>query len=207
MTLQQRADAFAAAFPKIPAAWPRIVHEGGKPVMYATWVLGADYRTRSTFYGAYPHGYLPRVSALFPDIVGSFRWNTLHVFAGSLPESPDYVRADLVQPAEIQSNVYDLPAVYEAAGGVGVTRPRLVLADPPYSAADAVHYGTPMVNRGKATRALAQVVDPGGFLVWLDTVWPMHRKAEWRTVGRILLQRSTNHRARIVSIFERVATC
>lgn len=61
-----------------------------------------------------------------------------------------------------------------------------------------------MVNRGKATRALAQVVDPGGFLVWLDTVWPMHRKAEWRTVGRILLQRSTNHRARIVSIFERV---
>lgn len=54
MTLQQRADAFAAAFPKYPAAWPRLVEEGGKPVMYATWVLGADYRTRSTFYGAYP---------------------------------------------------------------------------------------------------------------------------------------------------------
>lgn len=42
MTLQQRADAFAAAFPKYPAAWPRLVEEGGKPVMYATWVLGAD---------------------------------------------------------------------------------------------------------------------------------------------------------------------
>ena len=28
---------------------------------------------------------------------------------------------------------------------------------------------------------------------------------KWRTVGRILLQRSTNHRARTVSIFERVA--
>jgi hypothetical protein len=41
--------------------------------------------------------------------------------------------------------------------------------------------------------------------VWLDQVWPMHRKDEWRTVGRILLQRSTNHRVRLVSIFERAA--
>jgi len=59
--------------------------------------------------------------------------------------------------------------------------------------------------------AWPRLVEEGGkpvlHLVWLDTVWPMHRKAEWRTVGRILLQRSTNHRARIVSIFERVATC
>lgn len=198
MTLEQRAAAYAATFPKHPAAWPRLVEEGGKPVLYATWVIGADYRNKSRFYGAYPAGYLPRVMALFPDLQRPERpGDVLHIFAGSLAPSPDYVRVDLVQPAEIAASVYDLPTVL-------TFRPRLVIADPPYSAADAVHYGTPMVNRGKATRALAQVVDPGGFLVWLDTVWPMHRKAEWRTVGRILLQRSTNHRARIVSIFERV---
>jgi hypothetical protein len=51
--------------------------------------------------------------------------------------------------------------------------------------------------------AIAQVIQPGLHLVWLDTVWPMHRKAEWRTVGRITLLRSTNHRLREVSIFER----
>jgi hypothetical protein len=36
-------------------------------------------------------------------------------------------------------------------------------------------------------------------------VWPMHRKDEWRTVGRIMLVRSTNHRVRCVTIFERVS--
>jgi hypothetical protein len=70
----------------------------------------------------------------------------------------------------------------------------LVIADPPNSDADAEKYGVVMVDRGRVTRALATVVRPGGFLCWLDCVWPMHRKAEWLTVGRILLQRSTNHR-------------
>src|SRR4051812_8562697 len=67
MTITERADAFARAFPKWPAAWPRIVREKNHDCLYATWVMGNDYRTRSGLYGAYPHGYLPRVLALFPD--------------------------------------------------------------------------------------------------------------------------------------------
>ncbi len=201
MTLQQRADAYAAAFPKFPAAWPRVVQERRHDVLYATWVMGNDYRTRSTYYGAYPHGYLPRVMALFPDVPAfdesRAKLNHLHVFSGSLPEG-EYVRCDTTQSAEVQESVYDLDPARDG-------RYPLVLADPPYSAADAAKYGTPMVNRGKALRALARVTEPGGHLVWLDVCWPMHRKDQWTTVGRILLQRSTNHRARIVSIFERVA--
>jgi len=195
MTLQDRAEAFAAVFPKFPAAWPRLVLEQGKPVLYAIWVMGNDYRTRSTFYGAYPHGYLPRVMALFPDARPT---RTLHMFSGSLPAGP-YIRCDVRQDADMRCSVYDI-----AERHPGLTFD-LVLADPPYSAADAERYETPMVNRGKAMRALARVTEPGGHLVWLDCVWPMHRKAEWRTCGRILLQRSTNHRVRLVSIFERVA--
>ncbi len=194
MTLQQRADAFAAAFPKYPAAWPQVVLEKGQPVLYATWCLGADYRTRSTFYGAYPNGFLQRVRALFPDVTDH---NLLHVFSGSMPAG-EYARCDAVQDAEYRCSVYDLPG--QMPRGVGWS---LALADPPYSAADAERYGFPMVNRGKATRALAQVVRVGGHLVWLDCVWPQHRKAEWRTVGRIQVIRSTNHRVRLVSIFER----
>ncbi len=197
MTLQQRAAAYAAAFPKFPAAWPRVVQERKHDVLYATWVLGNDYRTRSTYYGAYPHGYLPRVEALFPDLVAGEA--VLHVFSGSMPASSRYLRLDA--NAELQPDV--VGSVYDAARLFG-QQFQLVLADPPYSAADAEKYGTPMVNRGKALRSLAQVTQAGGFLVWLDVCWPMHRKDQWTTVGRILLQRSTNHRARVVSIFERV---
>jgi 16S rRNA G966 N2-methylase RsmD len=135
------------------------------------------------------------VQALFPDVTDPA--DVLHVFSGSLPAGP-YVRCDSLQDAELRCSVYDLAATTPA-------KFRLVLADPPYSAADAVKYGTPMVDRRRAMAALAGVVEPGGFVVWLDQVWPMHSKREWVTVGRILLQRSTNHRVRVVSIFERVA--
>ena len=62
-----------------------------------------------------------------------------------------------------------------------------------------------MIVRGKVTRALAEVVRPGGHLAWLDVCWPMHNKTQWVTVGRIFIQRSTNHRVRVLSIFEMVA--
>jgi len=81
----------------------------------------------------------------------------------------------------------------------------LILADPPYSPEDAEKYGVRMPNRREVTRALAQVCRPGGILVWLDVVWPQHRKEEWRTWGQIGLVRSTNHRVRLVSFFERTA--
>lgn len=165
-------------------------------------MIGNDYRNKTGFYGSYPPGYLNRVMALFPDVEAfnsrEGRITTLHVFSGSLPEGP-YCRCDLRQPAEIQASVYDLDPARHG-------RYDLILADPPYSAADAEKYGTAMVDRRRALATLAQVTRVGGHLVWLDCVWPMHRKAEWRTVGRICLIRSTNHRVRLISIFERRAT-
>lgn len=98
MTLSDRVASFARAFLRWPAAWPSVVQEQGRDVLYATWVLGNDYRTRSTLYGAYPHGYLPRVMALFPDARPG---NILHVFSGSLPASPDYVRCDSHRDADL----------------------------------------------------------------------------------------------------------
>ena len=80
----------------------------------------------------------------------------------------------------------------------------LILADPPYSAADAEKYDVPMVNRGKVMRALRKVAKTGANLVWLDTCWPQHRKTEWKTWGTIGLVRSTMHRVRLVSMFRAV---
>lgn len=206
MTLQQRIDAYAAAFPSRPPL--QLVTEGaGKgqhEVIYGRWMIGQDYRNKTRYYGAYPSGYLDRVMALFPDC--GHEWNKpLHVFSGSLPKSDAYATYD-VNPAlksDFCGSVYEI-AHWMTLGPLKLEW-SLILADPPYSKDDAKKYGTPMVNRGRALHALAQVTRVGGHLVWLDTVWPMHRKAEWRTVGRIALTRSTNHRLRDVTIFERVA--
>jgi hypothetical protein len=194
VTLTERAAAYARAFPNWPASWPRVGQEQGRDVLYAIWLIGNDYRNKTTFYGAYPKSYLPRVMALFPDAAAE---HTLHVFSGSLPAGP-YLRCDVKEDAEYPCSVYDLPQRVLPLFD-------LVLADPPYSAVDAQRYGTPMVNRGKALRALAAITRPGGHCVWLDCTWPMHSKEQWLTVGRIPIIRSTNHRVRLCTIFERMA--
>lgn len=197
MTLRDRAAAYAAAFAGRPPL--QVVREKARDVLYGVWMGGQNYRSRSSFYGSYPPGYLDRVMALFPDVPPTPE-TVLHVFSGSLPPGP-YARVDSHQPAEYACNVYDLPT--QAAG----QQWRLAIADPPYSAADAQRYGTPPLDRGRALRALASVVAPGGHLVWLDCVWPMHLTQQWITVGRITFVRSTNHRVRLVSIFERRVEC
>lgn len=194
VTLVERAASYALAFPNgSDAAIPRVTQEKARPILYATWVIGNDYRNQTRYYGAYPASYLARVMAMFPDMTGP---EILHAFSGSLPPG-DYARCDSHQPAEFRCSVYDLPAT------AGSRRFRLVLADPPYTASDAEKYGTPPVDRRRATAALAAVTSGGGYLAWLDTCWPMYSKRDWLTVGRIAVVRSTNHRIRMLTLFER----
>lgn len=218
MTVQQRIDAFKAAFPDHPAAWPWRVTEAGRDVLYAVWVTGADYRTRSDFYGAYPHRFLPYLLALFPDVRMA---DMLHAFAGKLKPGP-YTRLDssAANQPDVVGNVYDAPHL------LSLRQFQLAIADPPYSVADAAKYealcgdpafnlqgaatlgpdyATPGINQLRATSALARVLEPGGHLAWLDTSWPIHTKRALVTVGRIYLQRSTMHRTRVCSLFQRVA--
>ena len=205
MTLQERVDNYAryygknGLFAKWPASVPWVGREQAHDVIYGIWLIGNDYRNPSRFYGAYPKGYLHRVMALFPDVrdlVDKGEKPILHAFSGSIPADPHYDRCDMVQESEFQCRVEELPDKVSR-------KYDLVLADPPYSAEDAQRYDTPGVARGKVMRALAKLVPVGGHVVWLDTKWPMHSKEEWKTVGRIFIQRSTNHRVRLCSIFER----
>jgi len=192
-TLRDRARAYNERFAQWPASHLVVVREQGQEVIYGRWVLGQNYQAPTKFYGAYPPGFLDRVLALFPDVAAA---DTLHVFSGSL-HAGEYVRCDLVQPAELPCSVYDLPAL---AGRTFA----LVLADPPYSKADAEKYTTPAIDRAKALAAIGAVTDLGGHLAWLDTCWPMHSKRTWRTVGRVAITRSTNHRTRDLTVFQRV---
>lgn len=212
--IQALADNYSRAFPDRPGLL------ASKDWLTGTWAIGACYKNPNKIYGAYPYGYLDRVHAIFPNAT-----SVLHVFSGGMTKeaaeesawqySPcsawqyatcgDTRRMELVDvcgPEQgrhptWQGDVFDMPGSWRDSFD-------LILADPPYSAEDAAKYGTPMVNRGKVAHHLRQFCRIGGSLVWLDTVWPMHRKTEWRTYGHIGLVRSTNHRMRLVSIFEAV---
>lgn len=194
LTLADRVASYSQRFPDCPnAMW---VAGDKKQWLYGIWQLGQYWKNGSRYYGAYPHSFLDRVAAVFPEIAAH---ETLHVFSGSLPAG-EYTRLD-INPAcdpELVGSVYDIKKLTARKFG-------LVIADPPYSAEDAKQYGTAGVDRGKATRAIADVVVRGGQLVWLDTTWPMYRKDLWHYYGAIELRRSTNQRLRGVSLFERKA--
>lgn len=196
MTMRDRARAFAEAFPDHRAAHPYIVEEDGREVLYAVWLTGAKYKSRSSLYGAFPPRFLMYLLALFPDV--ALR-DVLHAFAGEVGRGP-WTRLDVnpERAPELVGNVYDAPRL------VGARRFRLAIADPPYSAKDAKEYGTPGVDSLRATTALGRILEPDGFLAWLATDWPMHTKRELVTVGRIFLVGSTKHRFRGCTLFARV---
>lgn len=193
-TLGDRAESYRARFPECPnSVW--VAGDKGQ-WLYGCWQLGADYKNKTPYYGAFPPSLLERIYALFPEIP---RKQVLQAFSGSLPPS-EYTRLDInpdLRP-ELVGNIYDVAKLTRR-------RFRLAIADPPYTAKDAKQYGTAGVDRGRAMRALADVVKPGGHVAWLDQTWPMHRKKQWRYYGAIQVIRSTNHRFRGVSLFERKA--
>lgn len=200
-TLQQRADSYARTFPEWPRSWSLVLGDGEDARLLAEWQFGQDYHNESEYYGAFPGNYLARLAALFPEHairpgmlpLGAGR--VLHAFSGSLAPGP-YDRCDLNQEVEYRCDVRDLPSRVSAAYD-------LIIADPPYSDEDAAKYKSPPLDRGAMTTALAAVTVTGGFLCWLDTAWPMHRADEWSDVGHVFVVRSTNHRARLLTIFQR----
>lgn len=200
MTLShaERAASYAAAFRRYPDSHLQVSERWAAGV----WMIGNNYRVSSRLYGAYPAGYLKRIRPFFPDAK-----NVLHVFSGSLTAEdlakdwpgPVHVRVDLVPRVE---GVVECDAE-QLTKTLLYRHYDLVLADPPYSSADAERYGTKMPNRRKVLREIAKVVAPGGNLVWLDTVRPQYRKDEWHAWGLICLVRSTMHRVRLISMFQR----
>jgi len=191
-TMRERRDFYVNGEPgrKWPASIPWVGPDGR---LYGMWILGQDYRNKVPYYGGYPPNYLARVQALFPDAE-----RVLHLFSGSLPAGP-YTRFDMREDVEcdVRGDAHELSR-YFAAGAFD-----LILADPPYSAEDADRYGTPWISRNKVIRQVYEVLEPGGYLVWLDQALPMYRKGEIETVAYIGLVRSTNHRFRVATIWQR----
>lgn len=193
--LSERAGFYHRAFPNWPPPKtlpPESVWNDGR-WLSGIWILGNDYRNATTYYGAYPPNYLRRVMAMFPDAQ-----KVLHLFSGSLPPGP-YTRFDLEgRDADVVGDAHQLSKHFAPASF------DLILSDPPYSSEDANHYGTPMIHRNKVLHECVKVLQPGGFIVWLDQVLPMFKKTELLLCGAIGVVRSTNHRVRAVFIFKKL---
>lgn len=192
LTLHDRAARYNATFPQFPDS--HLV--ASDRWLQGNWILGNNYQGTG-YYGSYPPGYLKRMAAIFPDLHA-----VMHLFSGSLPQEASRNRVtvdvrvtDHVKPG-VRGDALNLPFREGAFDGV--------YADTPYSTADAEYYGTGLPNRKLVLREVHRVVRPGGFLVWMDTVLPMYRKDMWHWCGAIALWRSTNHRVRGVSIFQRL---
>lgn len=189
MTWEERIASYCAAT-KFPRSL--FLDESGRVV--GTWIMGADYRVGTGYYGGYPAGYLRRVRALFPD-----KARTLHLFSG---------RVDLdAFPGDTVDLNPDLKPTYVDCAQALTTVPLetydLVLADPPYSIEDCEHYGTTLIKRNKVMRALGERLPSGAHVVWLDQVLPMYRKEFFDLEATIGMWKSTNHRFRGISIFRR----
>ena len=186
MQWQERIENYARE-----TGFPKSLFVGSDGRVVGTWIMGNDYRVKSTYYGGYPAGYLRRMRALFPD-----KNRILHLFSG---------RVDLsILPGDTVDINPKLKPTYiddaQTLERVPLGQYDLILADPPYSVEDANHYQTTMVKRNVVMRAL-QRLPIGAHVVWLDQVLPMYRKDAFEQEAVIGMWKSTNHRFRGITIF------
>ncbi|WP_052033857.1 hypothetical protein [Sphingobium sp. HDIP04] len=183
-----RINAYAAA-----TGYPNGLFIGGDGRIVGTWIMGNNYRVRSSYYGGYPAGYLRRVRAMFPE-----KRSALHVFSGKVDLDAFPGKRVDINP-ELEPDFVDDA---QTLASVPLETFDIILADPPYSVEDAERYQTSMVKRNKVMDALSRC-RPGTHVVWLDQVLPMYRKADWEIEGVIGMVKSTNHRFRIITIFKK----
>lgn len=195
-TPEQRAEFYNDYYNKVKKWPPVTAHD--KWVL-GVWNIGNNYKG-SGYYGAYPPGYLDRMGIMFPDAE-----SILHLFSGSLPNSDKYTTVDLDPDNKLNPD-YRVDAEKELHETFGDNAFDLIYADPPYSAADAVNYGTKMINRRKVLIQCAKILQVGGYLVWMDERLPMFSKKKdgFEFVGNFGITRSTNHRTRSVFWFKKV---
>jgi hypothetical protein len=159
------------------------------------WFIGNAWAVKSRYYGGYPQGYLKRVRALFPD-----KQRVLHLFSGKVDVEQfpgDTLDIKLERKPTFVADAHTLE-------GVPIEDYDLVLADPPYSAEDADHYGTSLVSRNKVVEVLSHQMRPGAHLAWLDQAQPMYAKARLKPEAAIGIVRSTMHRYRCLLIWQRI---
>lgn len=195
LTLKDRCDLYNAAFsylnpPNTPLQW--VQGTQGRDFCHAFWFVGGG--NISDLYGSYQTEYLKRITTLFPDAK-----KVVHLFVGSLPPSPDYIRVGLPQgdtKPDFECDAHELSSKLPF-------KPDLIYADPPYSVEDSEHYQTGMINRARVMSECGEVLQDNGYLVWMDQSLPLFDGNKLVFVGCISYVRSTGNRFRCVCLFQK----
>lgn len=190
MNWQERIDSYVKE-----TGYPRSLFIGEDGRVVGIWIMGNNYRVKSEYFGGYPAGYLKRIRALFPD-----KNDILHLFSGKVDKSILAGKTVDILPENNPDYLDDAQTLER----VPLEQFDLVLADPPYSVEDAEHYQTTMIKRNKVMQALGNRVKVGTYIVWLDQVLPMYRKDQFSICAVIGMVKSTNHRFRVITIFEKI---
>jgi len=137
--------------------------------------------------------YLKRLYTLFPDCS-----RILHLFSGALESDEKGIRFDISSEfhPNVCGDVRELERYFEP------NTFDLVLADPPYGKEDFAKYGCEPFNKGKVTESLYSIVQPQGFMVWLDTILPKYKGKYWQLMGMIAFAQGPGMRCRLISIFQ-----
>jgi len=196
LTIEDRKENFERKFPNYASL---VVHNDA---LYTTWVVGADYRKNTDFYGAYPYKVKERILALFPDCK-----KIMHLFSGTIEDN----KQDRLD-SEAEVVTYDISPKFDPTICDDVRnlkdyrdifeRMDLVMADPPYEKKDFEKYDEEPFDKAQVIRNLGDVMKSGSFLAWLDTRVPIWSKETWVLRGHIGLVISTNHRVRMWSLWE-----
>ena len=174
------------AFPRFP------VTIKDKGWVYGVWYCGTSWQ-RVALHGQYPPTYLKRVLALFPDAHAILQCPSGTVTSPGI--CVDRI-VDSVRHPTIQADASRLPFMDHAFD--------LVIADPPYTPADAVIYGTTPFPVGKAMKEFHRVLRPYGYCAFLHTYYPSFRRAQWKLVGLIAVVTGFCRATRMLSIFHRL---
>ena len=183
LTLTERAANYTAVFPKYP---PMMAANGW---LYGLWYCGTSFQ-KARLYGQYPGNYLKRVLSLFPDAE-----RILQPCAGTITGPGTTLDMSAEFGPDVIGDVQDMP--FDDCSF------DLVIIDPPYGKVHAEKYGIPMLGYRKTLKEIRRVLEPNGYMVWLDNKYPSYKRTNWHLIGLIGVVTGFMRMARLCSIFQK----
>ena len=185
-----------------------------RPILDFWPLTRAKFADGSTYYGAYPAGFLERARALLGVHIND---PVLHVCGG---KSRDYIYpkrafgpADMTLDLNPELKPDYLQDAREPLPGCAPEGWPAILADPPYSELDAEHYeyakAAAYPKPNSLLRNCLDAVRPGGRVGFLHYIAPQppnekHTGYETKLISLVCVFVGYNNRPRIYSVYERV---
>lgn len=170
------------------------------------WVLA---RPKVKYYGAYPGGFLERARNLLGVSINDA---VLHVCSGMVRDYPyrgfgDSDRTLDLDPELMPDYCQDARAPFPTQDNIPFILWDAVLADPPYTEADAEHYepgAKLMPSPGKILKNALEVVRIGGKVGILHYKSPPPPKGKAKLVAWVGVVMGHNNNIRLFSVYERL---